>query len=329
MTPDVSVIIPNYNRAGLIGQTLENMLSQTLLPSEIIVVDDGSTDNSVEVIRQFGSSVTLIEQKNAGPGVARNRGLEIASGEFVQFMDSDDLASLNKLEVQAGALRDTNSDICFGPWAWVSLDGRQIRFSNQILQDRMPPDDAPLLEQLLGGWSTILQSLLFRRSFLKKIGNFSSHLWLGEDMEYLGRQLAGGARTVHSNECLTFYRANTCNKITIDARDRYRRDRCTLFGCLLHSIEDAGRIPGRHTFLNFELWMDREGVTRKSLDARAQNYLQRVDPWEKRFRRVFEKASLKLIAGFRRSGWPPSFAACSPRNSHFAHATAAGLVLAD
>jgi glycosyltransferase involved in cell wall biosynthesis len=71
MKSTISVIIPNYNRATLIGETLNNMLRQTRRPDEIIVVDDGSTDESVSVIRGFGNRVTLLRQPNSGPGVAR------------------------------------------------------------------------------------------------------------------------------------------------------------------------------------------------------------------------------------------------------------------
>ena len=86
----ISVIIPNFNREALIGETVSNLLDQTLPPSEIIVVDDGSTDKSVDVIHAFGDKVELIRQANQGPGAARNAGLKIATGEFIQFQDSDD-----------------------------------------------------------------------------------------------------------------------------------------------------------------------------------------------------------------------------------------------
>ena len=84
----ISVVIPNYNRAALIGETIENSLRQTRPPDELIVVDDGSTDNFVRVIRNFGNRVVLIEQANKGPGAARNAGLASATGDFVQFFDS-------------------------------------------------------------------------------------------------------------------------------------------------------------------------------------------------------------------------------------------------
>jgi len=136
----ISVIIPSYNRAGLIGETLRSLLNQTVPAKEIIVVDDGSTDGTAEAVeREFSvfseqftalhkpssvfsvpsvvkPSLRVIRQQNAGPGAARNRGLAEATGEFIHFFDSDDIASPNKHEVQLKALLETGADIAYGPW---------------------------------------------------------------------------------------------------------------------------------------------------------------------------------------------------------------------
>jgi len=125
----ISVVIPAYNRAGLIGQTLQSLLNQTLPADEIIVVDDGSTDSTAEAAesefsvfsRQFSGKGKLpefkvIRQVNAGPGAARNRGLAASKGEFVHFFDSDDIAAPNKHEVQVRALQEPWADIAYGPW---------------------------------------------------------------------------------------------------------------------------------------------------------------------------------------------------------------------
>ena len=93
----VSIIIPNYNREVLVAETVQNMLDQDYPEKEIIVIDDGSTDGSVDRLREFGEAIKIVQQKNQGPGAARNNGMKIAKGKYIQFMDNDDLASNNKI----------------------------------------------------------------------------------------------------------------------------------------------------------------------------------------------------------------------------------------
>ncbi len=127
----ISLIIPSYNRAGLIVQTLKSLFNQTTPAKEIIVVDDGSTDGTAEAVEgvfsvfsdQFSAKSNIqnpifkiLRQDNAGPGAARNRGLAEATGEFIHFFDSDDIAAPNKHEVQLRALLETGADIAYGPW---------------------------------------------------------------------------------------------------------------------------------------------------------------------------------------------------------------------
>ena len=186
----VSVIIPNFNRESLIGETIENMLSQTLQPQEIIVVDDGSTDSSVEVIKSFGSRITLICQENKGPGAARNAGLEIATGDYIQFFDSDDLCSLNKLEAQAKSLQCSGADIAYSPWVPVCIESRQVRIEKHVFQQHELPTDVDPLGYFLRGWVSVFQALMFRRSFLQKVGVYRTDLMPAEDSEFLFRMEA-------------------------------------------------------------------------------------------------------------------------------------------
>lgn len=86
-----SVVIPVYNRENLIERTLESVFSQTYQDYEIIVVDDGSTDSTLEVLSNFSTDISVIQQQNSGPGAARNAGVKQATGEYVVFLDSDDL----------------------------------------------------------------------------------------------------------------------------------------------------------------------------------------------------------------------------------------------
>ena len=86
----VSVIIPNYNYEKFIAETIESVLSQTYKNVEIIVVDDGSKDKSLEVLEKFGDKIRVIQQKNAGVSAARNHGVSFSKGEFIAFLDADD-----------------------------------------------------------------------------------------------------------------------------------------------------------------------------------------------------------------------------------------------
>ena len=106
MSPLVSIIIPVYNSANILRATVETALAQSHMRKEIIIIDDGSTDNSYELALSYQSeSVRVVRQPNAGAAVARNTGLALANGELIQFLDAGDLLSTDKIEKQVTALR--------------------------------------------------------------------------------------------------------------------------------------------------------------------------------------------------------------------------------
>lgn len=274
----VSVIIPNYNRAALIGETIENMLSQTLAPHEVIVVDDGSTDNSIEVIRSFGEKVKLIQQSNQGPATARNKGLSVATGEFIQFMDSDDLFSKNKLEVQAKLLDQTNSDIVFSPWAKIRLNGNEAVFENHVLQNELPNENIPLLHWYLRGWSTVFQTFLIRHSFLKRVGGYKEDLMPAEDIEFFVRILLNAPRVSFTDECLTIYRIHDFAKISGDGTmlDKRLIDRGNYLRYTCQNLANANYQMDLYTSLCFkaEIWkLNRELKQIDSCPAEIVNFL--------------------------------------------------------
>src|SRR5262245_21627849 len=110
MTPDltttVSVIIPCYNGAAFLRETVQSAVAQTHVPLEVIVVDDGSTDDSAAIADSFGPPVRVIRQKNQGESVARNQGVAASSGEYLMFLDADDLLAPNALATLIDAVRD-------------------------------------------------------------------------------------------------------------------------------------------------------------------------------------------------------------------------------
>lgn len=101
-----SVIIPAFNAAAYVGECLESVLSQTLKCFEIIVIDDGSTDNTQAILKKYSDAITRLRQDNQGPSVARNKGLEVSRGKYLCFLDADDLYKPNRLEALVGFLED-------------------------------------------------------------------------------------------------------------------------------------------------------------------------------------------------------------------------------
>src|ERR1700761_3802880 len=210
--PRISVVIPTFNRAELIGETLECMLRQTLAPHEVIVVDDGSVDDTRDVVASFGDRVTFVEQANAGPGAARNAGLAMATGDFVQFFDSDDLCTLDKLEMQAAALVNSGSDIAYSAWTQAWFDGREVRLGQVACQQR--PLLIPEISAYLRGWLTFMQACLVRRETIVALGGFPVHSRTGEDLELLFRAIIGGARFTHVAGPLLLLRQHPDNQIS-------------------------------------------------------------------------------------------------------------------
>ncbi len=209
----ISIIIPNYNRGDIVAETVQNMLDQDYSNKEVIVVDDGSTDNSIEVLKVFGNQITVLRQKNQGPGAARNLGLSVANGKYIQFMDSDDIASKNKLSCQVSILEKEKSDGAYSPWGKFEIRGKEITLIGPILQsDKLTT--TRMKTALLNGWSIVLQMFLFKRSVLDRVGPLRTDINYLEDMDYFIRILMHGASFSFSDEALTIYRNNSENKLS-------------------------------------------------------------------------------------------------------------------
>ena len=119
----ISVIIPTFNRVEFISEAIDSVLSQTYSNFEIIVVDDGSTDNTKQLLTKYGSRITYDFQENKGVSSARNKGLDIAKGEWIAFLDSDDIWLPEKLSLQ---MQDLEQHV---PLLHINLDSTKIKLS--------------------------------------------------------------------------------------------------------------------------------------------------------------------------------------------------------
>jgi glycosyltransferase involved in cell wall biosynthesis len=196
----VSVVIPAYNRAGLIAPTLESLYAQSYRPVEAVVVDDGSTDDTRGAVQRCaeardtdGLTVRVVRQENAGAQAARNRGCREARGEFLQFLDSDDVLGRDKLSRQVECLsrEGRHVDVAYGDALIV-----QERPDGTIRKTRthsMGPVDDMVAALLLGTWNPNF-SYLARRSAVMSTGEWDLGLKVNQDLDYFLRMAVGGAR---------------------------------------------------------------------------------------------------------------------------------------
>ncbi len=126
--PLVSVVIPTYNRSDYIVETIESVLSQEYSSLEIIVIDDGSTDGTREIVKnRFGSDVQYIWQENSERGASRNHGLRLARGELISFLDSDDLWTRDKVSCDVEILSASDAGVVYSDIDLIDADGRHLR----------------------------------------------------------------------------------------------------------------------------------------------------------------------------------------------------------
>lgn len=174
----VSVVIPTYNGRRYIGATLDSVLAQKHRPLEILVVDDGSTDATAQVVRGYASEVRLIEQDQRGHPAARNTGIRAAAGEFLGFLDHDDLWSPDKLERQLACFQsDPALDLVFG-------------HIQNFFTPEMPPEERRRLAVPLRPLPGLLQgAMLARRRSFDRVGLFDPERSVGDFLDWYGRAM--------------------------------------------------------------------------------------------------------------------------------------------
>jgi glycosyltransferase involved in cell wall biosynthesis len=203
--PAVSVIMPAYNVARYITTAIESVLTQTFSDWELLIVDDGSTDNTLEIATAYAhrdSRLVVIQQANSGISAARNRALANASGSLIAVLDSDDVWLPEFLEKQVRILEDhPDVDIVTGN-AWFLGSARDGQLARPYPDRRPHPD----LVNLLADEESVFIMAVFRRRVYETIGGFDEALRTNEDYDYWLRAAGAGFRFRRNDEPLGRYR---------------------------------------------------------------------------------------------------------------------------
>jgi glycosyltransferase involved in cell wall biosynthesis len=242
----LSVIVPAYNRAEMIQDTIDSILNSGLDDFEIVVVDDGSTDSTPDVVRAMGSPVRYLRQANAGPAGARNTGFAASSGQFVAFLDSDDQWFPGAVRTLVKHL-DDHDDIPFifgdammgspatGFVSFVETFGGDA-FRNLPSREIAPGvrrfDRRPLLRQLLRRNFVFPGSLVLRREVVDQVGRFDPSLIGTEDWHFFLRLAVRYEYSYSEGLAVTMYLQHGSHQLTKD-QDRMNFAFCEALGRLL------------------------------------------------------------------------------------------------
>jgi glycosyltransferase involved in cell wall biosynthesis len=207
----ISVIIPTYNGARWLPETIASVLAQTYCPAEIIVVNDGSTDDTASVLRRFEPALQVVHRSNGGIGAARNSGLEVAGGDFVAFLDHDDLWRPDKLQRQVDYLRQhPDIDVLYSDAEEFNENGSVHRSYHELFSRLRRPGDR--FEALVRFSVPLMSTVLIRAEFLHRHQlRFIEPASGVDDIGLLLEISALGGRFGCLDECLTFRRLHTGN----------------------------------------------------------------------------------------------------------------------
>ena len=260
--PKISVVIPAYNVAAFIAETLESVFAQSFTEFEVIIINDGSPDTEEFelAIMPYRERIRYLKQENLGASAARNTGLRAARGELIAFLDADDLWLPNYLAEQLKFISEYGCDLAcanaliFG----VSADAGQS-YMDSLMESAPPKGLVTFLELVNADRSLITSGVVVRRDLVLEVGLFDEALRNAQDFDLWLRLARTGARLAYQRKVLLSYRSRP-NSLSGDAINSHRRE-LRVFDKIEQSydftpaerVEVSGVIRNRRALLEYEL----------------------------------------------------------------------------
>ena len=260
--PKITAIIPAYNVAPYIGETLASVFAQTFTDYEVIVINDGSPDTEEleRALEPYFDRISYLKQENLGAGAARNVGVRAAKGEFIAFLDADDLWLPNYLEEQVRFIREHDCDlVCADALMFGETPNAGRTYMEWLMGTAPPAGTVTFLDLLSAERSLITSGVVARRELILEVGLFDEALRNAQDFDLWFRLARHGARLMYHKKVLLRYRCHA-NSLTGDAVNSLARELN-----VLNKIEEAYNftpaeraeispvIRSRRAFLEFEL----------------------------------------------------------------------------
>lgn len=297
--PKVSVVMPVYNTAPYLRQCLNSVVNQTLRDIEIICVDDGSTDDSLAILKEYAaadSRIRILHQQNQYAGVARNNGMAVAAGKYLMFWDSDDYFDLTALEKMYNQCELDKADICVCGGKRFYHDSQREVITKTYLRMNRIPEEIPFNrltspDNILRFTDTATWNKLYLRSFIKKKGIEFKPLRNGNDVFFSILALCEADRITVLNEHLVCYRKwrpgsliNTLTRSPLSLIDAWMEvgDELNRRSILPKKSFD-NRVSGiiKHSFVQIDSWngfiecfeyLQKEGLKKLDLKRQPEGY---------------------------------------------------------
>lgn len=249
--PTVSIIIPSFNVEKFIPSTIESALAQTINDKEIIVIDDGSTDNTFEVARKYeGINVLVIKQPNSGAAIARNTGLKYANGKYIQFLDAGDLMDADKIEKQIKALNGSDSAVAVSDYIQFSREEEILNATHPDQSAFIYSSNNPIdfLINLWGGngQSNFIQTncWLTPRALIEKAGYWRSYRCPDDDGEFFSRIILKSSSVIYTPNIYNYYRIDpSANQLSGNKNKKYLMNTLLTIDLKKKYIMDRGGHP--------------------------------------------------------------------------------------
>lgn len=278
MNTTVSVIIPAFNQADYLASAIQSVLDQTYPAYEILVIDDGSTDRTRDVVRRFlDPSIQYVYQENRGLAAARNTGLRLATGDYISFLDADDLFLPEKIDLLVSAL-ESHPGAGFAAGQTIAIDQRG---NNLGLMTEVHGPDNPL--DLILGNTLQVSSVLVRREWFGVAGIFDENLKACEDWDMWLRLIKAGCPLISEAHPVAYYRFHSAQMTRGVERMR------TAMLAVLTNVYSSANIP--------EDWLRRKGEAYAAVyvKAAARAYLADMITQAKRDLRLAIQSDRQLL----------------------------------
>ena len=282
----VSVIIPSFNCSRYILESIQSVIHQSYQDIEIIIVDDGSTDNTIDIIESIEKAIYIIKQENKGACAARNRGFQESKGDYIQFLDADDILSRSKIEEQINVLIRNTKSITNGRWGRFFTGDplkEEIKWGPHFsLQKNLGP-----IEWLCQNHMSQTACWLTPRNLIEKAGPWNESLTQNQDGEFFTRVIAEADKVLYTPEAKVYYRSSIKNSVSQNSMQ-------------LEKIES--RYRSCESFEKSLLILENSRRTREAIANKYQHFIFGAYPFGKEFARKAQQ-KIKYLGG---SNWRPS-----------------------